>query len=66
MILIILVSEIQGVTQTKSQILSGLFLLAGVNMGVAIIEAVITGLIIVYIVRVRPDMLENERKKRNT
>ena len=46
MIAIILVSEIQGVTQTKAQILSGLFLLAGINMGVAIIEAVITGMII--------------------
>jgi cobalt/nickel transport system permease protein len=61
MILIILVSEVQGVTQSKSQILAGLSLLAGVNMGVAIIEAVITGIIITYILRVRPDMLESER-----
>jgi cobalt/nickel transport system permease protein len=64
MIIIILVSEIQGVTQTKAQILAGLSLLAGINMGVAIIEAVITGMIITYMVRVRPDMLESERSKK--
>ena len=64
MIAIILVSEIQGVTQTKAQILAGLSLLAGINMGVAIIEAVITGMIIAYMVRVRPDMLENEQSKK--
>ena len=61
MIVIILVSGIQGVTQTPSQVLAGLSLLAGVNMGVAIIEAIITGMIITYIIRVRPDMLERER-----
>lgn len=61
MIAIILVSGVQGVTQSPSQILAGLTLLAGINMGVAIIEAVITGMIITYILRVRPDMLESER-----
>jgi len=61
MIVIILVSGVQGVTQSTSQIFTGLTLLAGVNMGVAIIEAVITGMIITYIIRMRPDMLENER-----
>ena len=58
MIIIILVSGIQGVTQTSSQVLNGLILLAGINMVVAIIEAVITGMIITYILRVRPDILE--------
>ena len=61
MIVIVLVSGIQGVTQSTSQMLVGLTLLAGVNMGVAIIEAVITGMIITYIIRMRPDMLESER-----
>ena len=61
MIVIILISGVQGVTQSTSQMLVGLTLLAGVNMGVAIIEAVITGMIITYIVRMRPDMLESER-----
>ncbi len=61
MIVIILISGVQGVTQPTSQILVGLTLLAGVNMGVAIIEAIITGMIITYIIRMRPDMLESER-----
>lgn len=61
MIAIILISEVQGVNQSKSQILAGLSLIAGVNMVAAIIEAVVTGMIITYILRMRPDMLENER-----
>jgi cobalt/nickel transport system permease protein len=60
MIAIIVISGIQGTAQTSSQILAGLFLLAGINMGVAVIEAFITGLIIVSIMKARPDMLEGE------
>jgi cobalt/nickel transport system permease protein len=37
--------------------LYGLSLLAGVNMGVAVIEAIVTGYIVSYIEKVRPDML---------
>jgi cobalt/nickel transport system permease protein len=62
MIAIILISGIQGVHQTPDQILFGLSLLAAVNMGVAIIEAFLTGLIVVYIGKIRPDMLEVDRK----
>ena len=62
MIAIILVSGIQGVTQTISQILSGLVLIAGINMGVAVIEAFITGIIIAAIIKARPDLLEEERR----
>jgi cobalt/nickel transport system permease protein len=58
MIAIILVSGIQGVTQSNSQILTGLILIAGINMGVAVIEALITGMIIATIIKARPDMLE--------
>jgi cobalt/nickel transport system permease protein len=57
MILIILISGIQGVHQDVQATLYGLSLLAAVNMGVAIIEAVITGYLVSYIMRVRPDML---------
>ena len=62
MIAIILISGIQGVTQTQSQILVGLSLLAAVNMGVAVIEALITGLIIAYIGKIKPDLLEGGRR----
>lgn len=58
MILIILVSGIQGVTQSSENILYGLSLLAGVNMGVAVIEAILTGYVVSYIQKVRPDMLQ--------
>lgn len=57
MIVIILVSGIQGVTQSRMDILYGLSLLAGVNMGVAVIEAVLIGYVVSYIRKVRPDML---------
>lgn len=61
MIAIILVSGVQGVTQASSQILAGLTLVAGVNMGVAVIEAFITGIIIAAIIKARPDLLVGER-----
>jgi len=57
MILIILISGIQGVNQDIPNTLYGLSLLAAVNMGVAIIEAFLTGYVVSYIKRVRPDML---------
>jgi cobalt/nickel transport system permease protein len=57
MILIILISGIQGVNQDIPNTLYGLSLLAAVNMGVAIIESFITGYVVSYIMKVRPDML---------
>jgi len=60
MILIIIVSGVQGVNQSTGQILTGLSLLAAVNMGVAVVEAFITGLIVAYIGKVRPDLLGDE------
>jgi len=61
MIAIILVSGVQGVSQTSSQILAGLTLIAGVNMGAAVIEAFITGMIIAAIIKARPDLLEGKQ-----
>ncbi len=57
MIAVILISGIQGVHQTTAQILTGLSLLAAINMGVAIVEAFLTGLIVTYIGKIRPDIL---------
>ena len=62
MIAIILVSGIQGVNQTTGQILTGLSLIAAINMGVGVIEAFLTGLIVAYIGRIRPDILNGDRK----
>jgi len=61
MILIIVISGVQGVNQSTGQILTGLSLIAAVNMGVAVIEAIITGLIVSYIGKVRPDLLVGEQ-----
>jgi cobalt/nickel transport system permease protein len=57
MILIILISGILGVHQDITTTLYGLSLIAAVNMSVAIIESFITGYVVSYIQRVRPDML---------
>ena len=57
MVAIILISGIQGVTQTTLQIFTGLSLLVAVNMGAAVVEAFITGFIVEYISRVKPDLL---------
>jgi len=58
MVGIIMISGIQGVTQGSSQILAGLSLVFAINMGVAVIEAFVTGLIVAYMGRVRPDLLD--------
>jgi cobalt/nickel transport system permease protein len=58
MIGIILVSGIQGVHQTPEQVLAGLSLIAIINMGVAVIEALVTALVVSYIGKMRPDLLE--------
>ena len=57
MILIILISGIQGVHQDVQTTLYGLSLLTAVNMGVAIVESVVTGYVVSYIYRLRPDIL---------
>lgn len=57
MVGIILVSGIQGVTQSAVQIFYGLSLLVAINMGVAVIESLITGYIVAYLGRTRPDLL---------
>jgi cobalt/nickel transport system permease protein len=58
MVAIVIMSGIQGVHQTSAQILTGLSLLAAINMGVAIVEAFFTGLIVAYIGKIRPDILK--------
>jgi len=57
MIAIILLSGIQGVSQSPEQVMYGLSLLAAINMGVAVIEAIITGFVVRYLENIRPDLL---------
>jgi cobalt/nickel transport system permease protein len=58
MVGIVLISGIQGVNQSPEQVLAGLSLIAAINMGVAVIEALMTGLVVAYIGKMRPDLLE--------
>ena len=58
MMAIILISGVQGITQSRTDMIWGLSLLAGVNVGVAVIEALVTGYIVSYIEKVRPDLLK--------
>ena len=62
MIGIILMSGVRDVNQTPARILTDLSLLAAVNMGAAVTEAFITGFIVTYIAKVRPDILDGERQ----
>lgn len=62
MIGIVLISGIQGVNQSPQQVLVGLSLIAAINMGVAVIEALLTGLVVSYIGKMRPDLLDGEGK----
>lgn len=57
MIGIVLVSGIQGVTGGTGAIASGLLLIGAINLGVGAIEAVVTGYLLSYLARVRPDIL---------
>ena len=57
MICIIVTSGVQGVSQSQITTLYGLSLLAAINMGVAVLESIITGFTVAYIYRVRPDLL---------
>jgi cobalt/nickel transport system permease protein len=57
MIAIILISGVQGVNQSTWDIFMGLSIIAGINMIVAVIEAVLTGYVVSYIQKVRPDIL---------
>lgn len=61
MVAIILISGIQGVTQSPAQVLPGLLLLAAINMGVAVIEAIVTGLMVGYLAQVRPDLIGEDK-----
>jgi cobalt/nickel transport system permease protein len=55
---IIALSGIQGVSLGMEEIITGLFLIASVNIAVAVIEAFVTGLVVWYIGKMRPDLLD--------
>jgi len=56
---IIALSGIQGVSLSMEEVITGLFLVASVNIAVAVIEAFMTGLVVWYIGKMRPDLLDS-------
>ena len=54
---VILVSGVQGVAQTGAGLIPGLSLVVAVNLGAAVIEAMVTGFLVEYLGRVRPEYL---------
>jgi len=57
MIGIVLISGLQGVNQGIAATVSGLSVIAAVNMGAGAVEAVLCGYLLAYIARVRPGIL---------
>jgi cobalt/nickel transport system permease protein len=62
MVGIIIISGVQGVTQSPAQILAGLSLVVAINFAVAVLEAIITGFVVTFIQKVRPDILGGKQK----
>ena len=56
------VPEVRGVNQGPGPVLAGLSLIAAVNTGGAIIKALLTGLVVSYIGKMWPDLLEDAKK----
>ncbi|HIH02839.1 MAG TPA: energy-coupling factor ABC transporter permease [Methanoregulaceae archaeon] len=57
MIGIVSVSGIQGVTEGAGAVASGLVVIGAINLGVGAVEAIVTGYLLAYLARVRPDIL---------
>jgi cobalt/nickel transport system permease protein len=63
MVGIILVSGVQGVTQGSATILAGLSLVIAINLAVAVLESMVTGFVVTFLQRVRPDILAGTQKE---
>ena len=56
---IIVFSEIQGSTQTRGEMFNNMLVLAAANIATGVVEGVMTGYIVSFIGRIRPDLLED-------
>ncbi len=56
---IVAVSGIQDSEQTKEEILANMVIIAAANLAVGVVEGVVTGYIVSFIGRVRPDLLRD-------
>ncbi len=60
-VFIVGVSEIQGSTLSRTETMSNMLVLAALNIATGIAEGVVTGYVIAFLGRVRPDLLEHHR-----
>ena len=58
---IVTVSEIQGSELTREQTFANLMVLAAINIGAGVVEAIVTGYVVSFVGRVRPDLLMRHR-----
>ena len=56
------VPEVRGVKQNTAQVLAGRSHIAAFSIGVAVIESLITGLVVSYIGKMRSDLLDGDGK----
>ena len=59
-VLIVSVSEIQGSNLTRGETLNNMLILAVANVVAAVVEGIVTGYIVSFLGRVRPDLLAAE------
>ena len=62
-VLIVAVSEIQGSQLTKGEMVNNLLVLAALNTVAGAIEGVVTGYVVSFLGRVRPDLLERHARR---
>jgi cobalt/nickel transport system permease protein len=56
-VLVVSISEIQGSSLTRGETLNNMLILAVANVVAAVVEGIVTGYIISFLGRVRPDLL---------
>ena len=56
---VIVISEIQGSTQSRAEMFNNMLVLAAANIVTGLVEGVMTGYIVSFIGRIRPDLLED-------
>lgn len=59
-VLIVSVSEIQGSNLTRGETLNNMLILAVANVVAAVVEGIVTGYIVSFLGKVRPDLLSTE------
>jgi cobalt/nickel transport system permease protein len=65
-VVIVGVSEIQGSSLTRAETMNNMLIIAALNIVTGFIEGVVTGYVISFLGRVRPDLLEHHKVPQTT